>query len=104
MKIIYVADDGTQFDNEFECEDYEWQLAYKHINDVYFFDKDQNRLGDAFSCETYNKADIISVLNKDALQALHELADYTGFLSYLDVTECGIWTFNYDVAKFVKAE
>ncbi len=29
MKIIYVADDGTQFDNEHECENYEFQ---KNIN------------------------------------------------------------------------
>ena len=29
MKIIYEAFDGTQFDNEFECEDYEWKLNHE---------------------------------------------------------------------------
>lgn len=25
MKVIYVADDGTQFEDEYECLNYEWR-------------------------------------------------------------------------------
>ena len=24
MRTVYIADDGKEFDNEFECEHYEW--------------------------------------------------------------------------------
>lgn len=28
MRNIYIADDGTQFDNQFDREDYEWKLNH----------------------------------------------------------------------------
>ena len=28
MKTIYEANDGTQFEDKFECEDYEWKLDH----------------------------------------------------------------------------
>ena len=30
MRVLYIADDGKEFDNEFECEHYEW-LQDAHI-------------------------------------------------------------------------
>lgn len=26
MRAIYIADDGTQFENKWDCEEYEWIL------------------------------------------------------------------------------
>lgn len=37
MKIIYVADDGTQFDNQFECENYEWKINHFNLDKILFF-------------------------------------------------------------------
>ena len=34
MRIIYVADDGKQFDDEYECLNYEWRAAHPYLKDV----------------------------------------------------------------------
>ena len=44
MKIIYIADDGTQFDDEYACKDYEWKLNHPHLKDVHIFDKKRKRI------------------------------------------------------------
>lgn len=39
-QITYIADDGTQFDDEWECHEYEVELhAKKHKNAILLFDK-----------------------------------------------------------------
>lgn len=40
MKIIYIADDGKQFDNEWDCEDYEWKLNHPNLKDVHVFNEE----------------------------------------------------------------
>ena len=54
MRTVYIADDGKEFDDEWECKDYEWKLNHHHLNDVRFYDKDEMRLRDIFSEDTYN--------------------------------------------------
>lgn len=38
MRTIYVADDGSIFDDEYECKDYEWELDHPHLKDVSVYD------------------------------------------------------------------
>ena len=42
MKIIYIADDGKEFDDEFECEHYEWALDRPHIKEIVCYDENGN--------------------------------------------------------------
>ena len=28
MRVVYIANDETQFDDGFDCEDYEWRLNH----------------------------------------------------------------------------
>ena len=55
MKVIYIADDGKEFDNEYDCESYEWELNHAHLNEICFYDKDGNKLDDIYS-EKYKSA------------------------------------------------
>ena len=102
MRILYIADDGKEFDDEFECTDYEWKLNHSHLKDIGFYDKDNNELTDIFTEETYSITERVVVSNETALKELQEFADYTGFCCYEDIIECGEWTFNYDKGTFVK--
>lgn len=96
MRVVYIADDGKEFADEYECMDYEWALNHPYLKDVHFYDADGNELDDVFSEETYNIAEKIVVLNENAVETLQEFANYTGYCAYEDVNECGEWIFNLD--------
>ena len=104
MKIIYEAFDGTQFDNEFECEDYEWKLNHEEsLKDLIFYDKDGKVMTDSkLSEDVYSKVMKIEVLSNYGVQALKDIADYTGFLCYDVVNEVGIWVWNNEDENFKK--
>ena len=67
-----------------------------------FNDSDKNKLYDAYSEDTYNNAERIVVPNENAAKELQELARYTGYCCYEDITECGEWHFDYKKDTFVK--
>ena len=102
MKVIYIADDGKEFDNEFDCQHYEWILNHPYLKDICFYDKDNNALDNILLQETYETTERIVISNKDALNDLLELANYTGFCAYGDIVECGEWVFDYKKGTFVK--
>ena len=104
MRVVYIADDGKEFDDEWECKDYEWKLNHHHLNDVRLYDKDEMRLRDIFSEDTYNNVVKIIVPNNYAATDMKELANYTGYCYYAHITEAGTWVFeeNGTDGKFVK--
>lgn len=104
MKIIYLADDGTEFDDEFECEHYEWILNHPHLKDVCCYDKDGNELKDIMVEYTYDYSEKIVVPTDEAAKDLQELADYTGYSYYAHITESGTWIFENEGfdGRFVK--
>ena len=102
MKVIYIADDGKEFDNAWDCEDYEWQLNHKHLNDVHCYDKDGNELKDIFSEDTYCKVMTIIVPTYEAAKDMQDLARYTCYCFYDHITESGVWVFDEDKDRFVK--
>lgn len=103
MKILYIADDGKEFDNEFECEDYEWKLHHSYLNQVIFYDKDNNKL-DPFNDGTYKKTEKVFVPDNDSLDDLLEYANYTGYCDYTDISFSGTWVWSEDEMGFVEAE
>lgn len=102
MKVIYIADDGKEFDDEYDCKEYEWKLNHPYLKDVLFYDEHNEVLGDIMSENTYSIADKIIVPNTKSLKDLQELADYCGFCCYEDIVECGEWIFDNNKASFVK--
>lgn len=96
MKILYIADDGTQFEDEWECTDYEWRLAHPHLKEIKFLNAaGEPILSDPLEDITYNKTETVIVPNEAALQDLQDLADYTGFCDYMDIDSIGTWK-HYD--------
>lgn len=103
MRVIYIADDGKEFNEEYECLEYEWKLNHPFLKDIILYDEHDEKLDDIFSEDTYNMAEKIIVPNKMALNDIRELSDYTGFCAYDDIVECGEWVFNREKGTFVKA-
>lgn len=95
MKTLYIADDGTQFENKWKCADYEWKLAHPHLSEIRFLNAaGELLLSDPLEETTYNNTETVIVPNEAALQDLQELADYTGFCEYSDIDSIGTWKHN----------
>jgi len=92
MKIVYIAYDGTEFSDQWECEDYEWRQLHS-FDDIIFYDGKGNPLTDVLSEETYNNVAKVIVKTDEAVRILHDLADYTGFCCYESIDSVGTWTF-----------
>ena len=106
MKIIYEAFDGTQFDDEFKCTDYEWKKEHNaSFKDLIFYDIDGKvMLGDKLIENIYNNVMKIEVLSNNAVQLIQDIADYTGFCCYYDIDSIGKWSWNEKEKKFKKNE
>lgn len=102
MRIKYIADDGTEFDDETQCEDYEWKLNHPHLKDVHVFDEDGKEFEDIFSEDTYNQSAKIVVDNIEAVKDLQDLAEYTGYNCYEDINDVGEWRFDMHKETYVK--
>ena len=92
MKVVYIADDGKEFDDEYACMDYEWKLSH-FLDGIIFYDENGKLLTNPYADETYNKVNTIEVKNEEALKTLHEIADYNGFCLYYDIDSVGKWVF-----------
>ena len=101
MKTIYIAYDGTQFNDEYACEDYEWKLDHPHLKDVHIFDKDGSEFEDIFSEDTYSYSDKIVVTSIEAVNDLQELSIYTGYCCYKSIDKVGTWKYDEEKERFV---
>lgn len=99
MRVVYISDDGKEFNDEFECEQHEWIINNPDIENIHIYDIDGNELVDLFSENTYDKSYRIEVADESALDALHKLADYTGFHLYKTIDDYGDYV--YDNVDFV---
>ena len=70
MRTVYIADDGKEFDNEFECEHYEWLQNHPHLKDIKCYDKDGKQLEDIMSDDTYYFAKKIIVPTDECVKEL----------------------------------
>ena len=102
MRIIYIADDGTEFDNEFDCEHYEWKLNHPHLKDVHIFDKYGTEFKNIFMQASYDYSSKIIITNEEALKDFQEFTEYTGFISFEDIDKVGEWKFDDSKVCFVE--
>lgn len=40
MKTIYIADDGKQFEDEYECKNHEFEILHPNLKTIEFYDSD----------------------------------------------------------------
>ena len=83
MRTVYIADDGKQFEDEYECEHHEFELKHPHLQTIEAYNKDGEKMTDLLDEDTY-------------------AADCLGFYSYNDITEIGEWIFDYETGYFSK--
>ena len=104
MKIIYVVDDGKEFNDEFECRDYEWLLNHQNLQHIRCFDANNNELKNIFEYETYENTELMIVPTEEAVKDLTDLAAYMGYCDYYVVSESGTWKYRRDGihGRFVK--
>ena len=103
MRVVYIADDGKEFDNEFDCEHHEWMLNHPNLKYIKIYD---NRTGELFddimTDDAYNYGDKVIIPTEFALKDLHDWATYSGYCYFHQITEVGIWVFNEDENVYEK--
>lgn len=102
MKIIYVANDGKQFDEEWKCKEHEFKVTHSHLKTIEFYDKNRKRLTDPMEEETYNNCVKIIIHSIEESNDLIEMADYMGYSLYYDIIDIGTWIFDDKEGTFVK--
>ena len=102
MRIIYIADDGTEFDDEFDCEDYEWKLNHPHLKDVHIFDEYGKEFRNIFDEASYDYSTKIVITNEEALKDFEEFTEYAGFACYRSIDKVGEWKFDDNERGFVE--
>ena len=104
MRVIYIADDGKEFDNEFECEHYEWILNHPNLKDIKIYDKRTGELFDDIMSndDAYQYGDKVVIPTELALKEFHDWAEYGGYCDAYQITETGTWLFNEDENVYEK--
>lgn len=105
MRVLFIADDGTAFNDEWDCKDYEFRKSLD-LDSMELYDKYGTRC-DPLSESDYNKVVKIIVETEKAVSDLNKIAKYTGFVLYEDVNSVGTWIFrehNNLRQEFVKEE
>ncbi len=102
MKTLYIADDGKQFEDEYECRKYEFCISHPHLKTIELYDIHGKKLTDPLDDETYFNFTKIIIHSEEELTDLYEAADYAGFSGYYDIKDVGTWIFDKDKEKFVK--
>lgn len=93
MRTVYIANDGTQFDDEYECQDYEFKLEHPHLKEILMFDKNKQPLDDIFSEDTYGNVYEIYVPTRETVRDLQALSVYTGFCEYEKIEDPGTYIY-----------
>ena len=104
MRVVYIADDGKEFDDEWDCEHYEWLQKHPHLKEIKCYYKSGKLCEDIMSDETYNYCDKVVVPTDECAKELRDLANYAGYCYYSHITEKGTWVFeeNGSDGRFVK--
>ena len=97
MRTVYMANDGTLFDDEYECQEYEWKQKYgADLDTITFLDDEGNTLGDPLSDEVYRAVEMVIVPTVAAAAALRALSDYAGFCAYENINKSGKWYYHHE--------
>jgi len=106
-RITYIAYDGTEFEDEFDCINHEMICDLcKSTLEMYIGDKEVCK-DDMITDETYNAVTKITVNSEYDLELLRRLESEYGFISYCDINNVGTWIFKESDAfhgNFIKAK
>lgn len=95
MRVVYIAYDGTEFDDEFDCEVYEAGIKHAGLLDIEFYDvNDQLYQIDKLSIFdewVYHKAEKVIIPTQKAYDDFAWLTEETGWLEFEQLTSVGTW-------------
>lgn len=95
MRVIYIADDGKEFNDEIDCEYHEWLLKHSNLKYIKIYDRRTGELFDnVMTDEAYEYGDKVVIPTEFALKDLHDWATYGGYCYFHQITEAGTWLFN----------
>lgn len=102
MRTLYIADDGKNFEDEYECRNYEFCISHPHLKTIELYDRHGKKLTNPLDEGTYFNFTKIVVHSREELMDLYDAADYAGFSGYYDIKDVGTWIFDKDKEKFIK--
>ena len=95
-KTIYVAFDDKEFDNEYDCREYELNTKLKDIgDDLLLYDKNGKKIEKIDNQLLAQSIDYIVVKSEKAYEYFVEQMDYFG-LNYPDYYNSPICSYYYD--------
>lgn len=94
MRTVYIAEDGTEFNDAFNCEFYEWKLRHPYLREIKCYDNQDNPIDNITEESAYDKCEKVIVPTMQSLNDLHALADYMGFTLYNDIKSTGTWVYD----------
>ena len=79
MRVIYEAFDGTQFEDEDECKDYELDCEAKKVeNEIVLLDQYGKVIAGSYANIDFDKVFTIAVGNVEAVELLTKIFDEAG--------------------------
>lgn len=93
MTIVttYVAFDGTKFDDEFDCLDYEFILKMKDCK-LRAYDNKRHRVNNWYDINGYSNVHRIIVADEKDLEDIKRVYEYAGI--YIGVNSIGTWVYD----------
>lgn len=104
-ETIYIADDGTEFWDEDECQEYEEKQMYEMVCDTLkFYDISQKLITDASLSEALRNSYYIKVLDENAWETLERITCNTGYSSPIhnEIREMGTWYYDENYKTYGK--
>lgn len=98
---FWLSDDGKQFDNEYDCMEYEVLLKIREST-LCFFDKEMNKLPtkELGDLSYLDMADSIIIRTEKDFDAFNTVFEYTGgCCCWEDINGIGIWKFGYIIPE-----
>lgn len=96
MKIIYEAFDGKQFDDDYDCESYEFQKQILEKTGIRVFDRQRRKLPNLNFTGQYYDTDgtehRVVIHDEDDLRDMKEIQKFTGM--YCDIDSIGTWYYS----------
>lgn len=100
MRVVYIANDGTEFDDQWGCEAYEAGIKHTDLLDIEFYDvNDQLYQIDKLNILdewVYCNAEKVVIPTQKAYDDFAWLTEETGWCEWEDIAEPGIWVRHED--------
>lgn len=112
MKVIYIADDGKEFEDYWECREYEFLLNHPHLKTITFYSKygvqifihEKEYYIMRNDEQFYEDVEYIIIHNENELADFMDFIQKAGYISFQTIDSIGEWKMNYETYNMEKVE